>query len=260
VSYTDNRGAVQAIRQTADKVSPDVWPADLAAELDRIDQAGTITGGRDDLASAVYRATLDGRDPADDPDVQAALTRHLLTQAVPQTAPTAQASDARHAALDRHADTLVDRLRTAVTDADQVLARTRDTVPGFDPRDHDQTAHLDPTSARQWAEGRDASLVVTHAASCWRQLFQLLRSFSPGGRGAAALLVADLTADQLNRLGYRPDELDVIVAGHPLGLATFDELAERTERIVDQQEALREHHADGFRREWRRTHGVGQLT
>jgi hypothetical protein len=261
VSYTDNRGAVDAIRQAAQNVGGDVWPDDLADELDRIDQAvATVPGDRDGLAGTVYAAALDGRDPADDPEVRAALTHHLLAQAVPRTALAAQASDARHHALERHAGAMVDRLRAAVTTADLVLTRTRDTVPHFDPRDPHQAGHLDPHTSKQWAEGRDAATLVGHATTCWRQLYLLLRNGPPSGRAAAALLVADLDADQLNALGHQPDHLDVIAAGHELNLATFDEVAERTERIANQQEAIREHHADGFRREWRRTHHVGQLT
>jgi hypothetical protein len=167
------------------------------------------------------------------------------------------ADDARLAALQSHADRIIEALQTAVADADAIIDEARQAVPGLDVYNPEQAASLRPEQAKQWVRARDASLVVDDGVGCWKQLATACGRTPPGGN-YFALLLADLDAAQLDDLQVATQRVrDVIGAGHRLDLATPDELTQRITNVLAQRDQQTTDQDEAFAAGWRRTHGAG---
>ena len=247
MSYTDNTGAVQIIRQTARQAGVTL-PDDLETALDQADRHTVPTTDTAALTDAVYQALTAGTDPADDPHVQATLTRHLLATTVPRGALAGRAATARRQALDTHADTIFERLQTAVADADRTIIEARNAVPQLDLNSPTQPQRLRPEQAAHWVRASDALLIVDRAIACWNALARLLNRTTVG-RVYLPLQIADLNADQLDALltTAKVDYRNVVAAGHPLSLATPDQLTDRIARVIEQREQQQHQRDNAYR-------------
>lgn len=237
MSYIENRGQARTIRTAVTTAGAD-WPADLQAALDAADQVAdsTPTGTPAAVAEAYGAAVLAGKDPATDKATQHAVTAHQLAQVATSGALAQVAARLRTEALTAHAAGIIDQLRHVVADADQALRAAREVFPRLDAREPEQVRGATPTQASAWAKGRDATARVGQAVAAWTALNQALgrSTLDPRRR---PLILADLTPDELDALGDRPDALAALHAGHQLDLATPEVYAARVDKVVTERAA-----------------------
>lgn len=232
MSYIENRGQARTIATAVTTAGAD-WPADLQAALAAADTVAdsTPTGTPDAVAEAYAAAVLAGKAPATDKATQLALTEHQLAQVATSGQLAQVAARLRAEALTAHAAGIIDQLRHVVNDADKVLIAAREVFPRLDAREPEQVRGATPSQAAAWAKGRDATARVGQAVAAWTALAAAL-SLSTLDPRRRPLILADLTPDELDSLGFHPDALAALHAGHQLDLATFDEYTRRVAAVV----------------------------
>lgn len=233
-TYIDNRGQVQTITAAVTAAGAE-WPTDLQAALDAADIVADITpiGAQDAVGKAYLAAVLAGKTPATDKATQLALTEYQLAQVVTSGLLAQEASRRRAEALTTHAPEIIEQLRHIVAESDQVLQAAREVFPHLDVRDPGQIRAATPPHAAAWAKGRDAATRVGQAVAAWIALGQSTGLIVDPRR--RALILADLTADELDALGHHPEILAALHAGHPLDMATPEVYTARIETVVTEQ-------------------------
>jgi hypothetical protein len=223
-------------------------PAPLVDALATIDaqltgHGETLTVDRGQLTTAVVRCLTNGDDPADDPDVQRMLVRAQL-DTLDFGAHLAQLANQRRIdALVEHTPTIVDQLAQVVDQANTDLTDARTHLPTrVDLTDVTVASTLrNPDHLHAWGRARQALDRLRTVIQVWTSLATLTGHGYTAKDRLAPLILADLTPDQLNRLGSR-DPLAAALAGLPLSLATFDSYQQRIAAINDhrQREATRQ--------------------
>lgn len=95
--------------------------------------------------------------------------------------------------------------------------------------------------ARLWAAGREAVAQLEQLLGAWSALAREVRADDrPQFR---ALVPANIGAGELDALGHRPDVAS-IVTRHALNLATFEDYAQRVERIASDRAAAQRDYSD----------------
>ncbi|MCG5462170.1 hypothetical protein MED01_007048 [Micromonospora sp. MED01] len=212
-------------------------PGTLTATLTELDTAHARAANirrPGALRAAVLDALIADQDPADDPTVLTELARQQLSDSYVISVLGEEIDVRRRAALDANAPAILDALKSAIVEADKVIAAAREIV-GDDLMltDPDAVSKLRPHQLTPWATAREASTRVELVMQCWLLISQSARLVSID-LNKKALILADLTAEQLDDLGYRPNPNQVIGAGHRLSLATPETYIERC-NAVDQQ-------------------------
>jgi hypothetical protein len=211
-------------------------PQALLDDLTAVDNAtgqGPGRDGFDNLLGAILAAVAAGKDPAADKAVQTELFRRQLADGQILDALGRIASDKRAAVLRRHAPALVEVMRPTVEAADSQLAELREVIPPDALFRVDAVASLQPEHMAAWGRGRENLDRLRYVEAAWRVLAGALGMYDHPTRRPLAL--ADLTAEQLAELGPKATAADVVRAGHPLSLATFDEYDERVARVTEQE-------------------------
>ncbi|GIF06361.1 hypothetical protein Asi03nite_38990 [Actinoplanes siamensis] len=85
-----------------------------------------------------------------------------------------------------------------------------------------------------WGAAREYAHRAELVAQCWLVVAQVGR-LANVHHDKRPLVLADLTAEQLAELGYRPKAEAVIEAGHRLSLASPQEFAARCQRVDEQR-------------------------
>lgn len=255
MSYTENRGQARTIATAVTTAGAD-WPADLQAALAAADRLADSppTGTAEAVAEAYGAAVLAGRPPATDKATQRALIEHQLAQVATSGQLAQMAARLRAEALTAHAAGIVDQLRHVVADADQVLHDAREVFPRLDVREPEQVRGATPPQAAAWAKGRDAAARVGQAVAAWTALNAALGLTLD--RRRRPLLLADLTPDELDALGFQPDALAALHAAHQLDLATPEVYAARVGKVVAERAAEPARLAAEAAAEHRRVFGI----
>lgn len=212
-------------------------PTTLTDDLADLDTAAS-RAGRLARPGALRRAVLDAlmadEDPATDQTVLTELARQQLTDSHVASILGDEIDQRRRDALDAAAPAILDALTPVIVEADKVIAAAREMIGDtLNLSDPNAMAQLRPAQMTPWATAREAAARVEMVAQCW-----FLTAQSAGlvniDHNKKALILADLTAEQLDSLGYRPKPESVIAAGHRLSLATPEVFTQRC-RAVDQQ-------------------------
>lgn len=233
-SHITAASALGLAKQHYRQLGIDLPPA-LLSELDQID--ATTTAARDrltfdagELAAAVEAALDAGKDPAADKAVAIMLARQqLATPAV--LGAVRQAGDHRKAqALRRHAPAVIEQLAEVVDRADAVLVRAREEIPALDLGDPQSIHLVKPELMSLWGAAREAQSHVETAETLWFLVVSATRSASLSQQ-TKALIVADLSAADLDALRPAPTAVPAVIAGHRLSLATPEVYTARVERV-----------------------------
>jgi hypothetical protein len=230
-------------------------PRKLTDDLAAIDRqlsghGHTVSVDPRTLTSAVVTVLAAGKDPADDPDVQQLLIRAQLGQLNVGQHLDALAADRRLAALVEHPPALLDQLATVVDQAAQTLTDARALLPPRTDLTNPQGAAVlrAPDALHAWGRARQALDQLRTAVQVWTSLANTAGHGHTTKSLTAPLILADLDADQLDRLGSR-DALAPAYAGLPLDLATFDSYVERIANIErERQRRATQQEAEGRRR------------
>lgn len=186
------------------------------------------------LAQAVADCLTADKDPALDKKVQVELVREQLHRVNIADALAARIAASRAVALTTHTPAVVEVMRPAVEQADEHLAALHDVAPSLDLTDVSAASRLKPAQLSLWGYAREAVAALQRIEQVWIQLAQasgraqVMPEFRP-------LILADLDATALQRLGRKPDTAAVAHTGHRLSLASFDTYAERVARVLEQR-------------------------
>ncbi|MFI7607657.1 hypothetical protein ACIBTV_21295 [Micromonospora sp. NPDC049366] len=209
---------------------------DALAELEAAASRATKLPRPGALRKAVLDALLADRDLATDQTVLTELARQQLTDSGVATILGDEIEQRRRNALDEAAPAILDALTPVIVEADKVIAAAREMIgDGLNLDDANAMAELRPAQMTPWATAREAAARVEMVAQCW-----VLTAQSAGlvniDHNKKALILANLTAEQLDDLGYRPKPSQVIAAGHRLSLASPAEFVGRCRRVDGQRQ------------------------
>lgn len=222
--------AFRIVRDTLDKLEVEM-PTVVVEELQRFDFRSSVTYAFDpkECADAVVDALLAERNPLTDKKVLG----HLLTRQMSELAPMLKVriEERRADLLASHAETILSALVPVVTDADAVLEKARTEIPNLDLEDRDFVNRLPAEHMTTWGQAREAIGRLTHVVKLWQTLAGAcgLAYLSQGNR---PLILADLTAAELDSLGPDAKAITPALKGHRLSLAMPADLAARTERMA----------------------------
>ncbi|MEU8391523.1 hypothetical protein [Micromonospora sp. NPDC048843] len=186
------------------------------------------------LRKAVLDALIADRDPATDPAVLTALVSQQLTESNVASILGDEIEQRRRNILDEAAPVILAALVPVVAEADRVIAAAREVIGNdLNLGDPDAMAQLRPAQMTPWASAREAVARVEMAAQCWFVTAESANLVNID-HNKKALILADLTAVQLDEMGYRPKAAQIIAAGHRLSLATPEVFMQRC-NAIDQQ-------------------------
>jgi hypothetical protein len=216
--------------------TPKGYADDLAAVDTMLDRAGRLAPDRAKLAAAVAAALEDDRDPAEDPDVWAALAREQFASLNLSYAVEQHADERRAAAIAKHGPAIIDALAGVVDAADEVLQDAHRRIGrGLDLGTVAYVSQLPPDLMGLWGQARDAVARVERVGQVWTTVVRAggLAPLEPRSP-YLPLVVADLTATQLAAL---PDRTVTAPchAGARLKLAGVDEFRQRVQQVQAQR-------------------------
>lgn len=232
-------GTISIIRQASRTIGADLPPA-LVAELERLDlTAPEWPGTHRALAEAVTVALLDGKDPAADKRVTAALARHQLATAGVGRAVAQVLDEYRAAAFREHAPALVASWAAVVAEADDAAQTAREQLGNLDLTP-EGSRRLTPQQLPVWGKARDLLARADAVEGAWRTLATITdgaRNFRPSRE--AALVFADLDAAALDdaQSKGRTTATKLAEDGHRLDLATLETIGERVARVARERTA-----------------------
>lgn len=176
-------------------------PADLTAALDALNvaQPPTLEVDNDALAREVTKAVQAGKDPATVAAVQAHVTRWALGQLGIKGAIADALNRDRADLLDRYTPQLIDAWAPAIKQAGDAIATITTKVPTLDLDDPAGGSQVPPNMVTAWRAARDGIGTIETVVTMWTIL--IAEASDPRKR---PLILAPLTADQLDSLGYHP--------------------------------------------------------
>lgn len=201
-------------------------PAGLTADLATVAAIPSLEIDRDALARDVSKAVQAGKDPATVAAVQAHVTRWALAQLGIQRA-IAEAHDRDRAELlVRYTPELVDAWAPAIRQAGEAIATITAAVPSLDLEDPAGGSQVPHHLVAAWRTARDGIATIGDIVTMWA----ILTGEAADMRNRP-LVVAGLTAHQLDSLGYRPKPWRAATLA-PLNLATPQVYRDRVAAIA----------------------------
>lgn len=205
-------------------------------QLEQLDRASLPEIDRDELATALATAVLENRDPLADETVKRATLRASLKDLGYGTLLAGYAEKQRVEVLRKYLPALIKTWAKVVAEADQIIEQARHLIPGLNLTDGNQIHRLEPAQMSTWGEAKAAAQRAANITETW-SMCALATNTARIQPGTHALILADLTAPDLDNLGHQPKTEDVIRAGHSLALATIDDYKQRITRIEAQRQA-----------------------
>lgn len=208
---------------------PDNVAAAIAAARGRAhDHARHFEPAAVDLTAAIAAAVDEERDPLDCDRVRRAFMAHQLIEAkVPERLATLAQERAAAVIVDS-VDQILDAWRPAVKKADKALSDFRKHAPGGDPTSEDYPRGLRPAALTPWGMAKESAHVLEQVAQGFNALASLGAVRPTEWR---PLILADLSAAQLDTLGRRARATAVLSLDVHLDLPTADAYHQRLERI-----------------------------
>ncbi|MEV0723939.1 hypothetical protein AB0I37_14300 [Micromonospora purpureochromogenes] len=213
-------------------------PAALTGDLADLDTAASRTaqlGRRGALPAAILDALMADIDPATDAAVLTELARQQLADTSVSSILRDEIEQRRRAALTTHAPAILDALTPVIADADKALTAARELIGDQLDLNDGAVTQLRPAQMSAWGAAREHAARVELVAQCWGIVAEFAR-LADIHHDKRPLVLADLSAEQLGQLGYRPQPEAVIGAGHRLALASPEEYAARCQRVDQEQQ------------------------
>ncbi|MCQ4120439.1 hypothetical protein [Rhodococcus tibetensis] len=237
---------VRMMRQNFPHVGATI-PAAFTAALDKLTETYDITGQvvdpadptwRRDLSAAVIAAVASGSDIADDKTVRELLVRKQLSEAGVPGMVRDHVELLRRQVIVEHSDDLLDELHRAFVVAAETIEEARTKIPALDLSSREGLSSVTATHMTLWGRAYDAAERIRTLVPLWAMIAMLTHPNIGVQNDMRPLVIADLTADQLDRIPT-PRDLDsavlgAVLHGFPLSLATPDEFRERCERVREE--------------------------
>lgn len=231
------RTAAPLVLATSRKLGVEV-PAGLAeklADVDRLRSERRTLRDVPDVAAAIADAILAGKDPLASKDVQRAALATTLSNLNIESRLDAHAHEMSARALLEHADDVIDSWRPVVERADKALKRFRELVPNGDPRADGLPTGLPTQALTPLGEAREAADLLEKVGQGWVALASI-GAANVDGPGGRPIIVADLSAEQVSRLGSKAKCIDVTRLDVTLDLASTTAYTQRAERVAREQQ------------------------
>lgn len=191
------------------------------------------------LAAALVAAMEAGHDPLTDRAVTRELAARQLASLEPSLMIQAHIDQQVAALLFRHADTIIDTWRPLIDQANEALTEYRAVCPGIDLGDTDTVGSLLPRQMTPWGRAREAMMTLDRIAQAWTTLCTAT-GLARIDVTARPLMFADLTLDQLDTLGDRPNPTAVTGLDVTLNLASPDEYQRRSAALEHARQQRRQ--------------------
>jgi len=201
------------------------------------------------LGAAIAAAVLAGRDPAADKEVQRLRTLESIS---PMAASSVRDWGEAHivAALTEHADAMLETFRVESVTAGEALTAAFELVGDIELNESEAFLRRGPEGAEAWANANAAVDRLKALTQAWSSLAELTRFSSDNGR--PVLRLADLTADDFDKVGRSADAWTLVRAGVRIELADRTTMPQRIAHIADGMQARVQTQADQYRAAARR--------
>lgn len=209
-------------------------PTAFLKEGQRIDTTYTVAGlapTQAELTTAALDALEHGRDLASDDALLDLASRHVLTGALGiEEAVERHAEQLRRNLICEHADNLLAALDPAFDAANATIEKARKQIPGLDLSHTHAVTGVPAEKMTLWGQANDAKRCIEKIVTLWGMIgtftgrLYIQQDMRP-------LILADITAEQLDELP-EPHTADApILHGLPLDLGTPEEFHERCDRV-----------------------------
>lgn len=229
---------------------------EIAAERSRL--ADLPRYDADALVDACLDAISEGKHPEASEAVRQQLVSAQLRTMNIESAAVARLDDRTVALLEEHVSGIHAALAKLLREFDSSLAKARETLPaGINLADPTSAGSVQPDLLPVWGRAHAVFEHIDRIAQTWKLLATITRPVNFHPQRDLPLIVADLSAEELDALGHQPPASGAARAGHTLELAKFESFADRKSRIMGDRRAA----SDGeptFESEYRRTRGMGQ--
>lgn len=230
------------ITQTARQLNTPLPPELTDAHTTLLALQGKLPERRPDdtaLTAALVAAMEAGRDPLTDKAVTRELAAKQLAALEPSLMIQAHIDQQVAALLFRHADTIIDTWRPLIDEANEALTEYRAVCPGVDLSDTNTVSSLRVQQMTPWGRAREAVMTLDRIAQAWTTMCTAA-GLARIDVSARPLIFADLTLDQLDTLGDRPDPTAVSGLDVTLNLASPDEYQRRTTTLDSDRQRRRQ--------------------
>ncbi|REE74378.1 hypothetical protein C8E05_3813 [Rhodococcus wratislaviensis] len=221
--------------------------ADLNTTFDTSNQVldSTDPTWRAELSAAVAAALSAGKPLAEDKTVRTLLmSRQLRDVGVPGMVADHVEQERRRIITD-HADVLFGELTSAFDEAADAIEAAREVIPRVDLSSRGALSSVPAAHMTTWGEAYDAAGRIRTIVGLWTMLATFTRRFGALQNDLRPLLIADLSADQLDEIPA-PRSYDApVLAGQPLSLADPDELLRRCERVQQEWHERQQRQLEG---------------
>lgn len=234
---------------------PKPLAADYAALVGLAEQVRDFTTDLGDtVGAAVLDALAEGRDPATDPAVQAALNARALLVA------SGALDDAlairAQTFIETNAAQLLEACRKPFDRAAATLADAHDFLGDVDLTDSRAVLATGGNAATAWAQANDAERTIAAIVKAWKLVAQLTRAIPYHHRHPLLVTVAPPADDYLEHAASVATPWDAVRRGWTLDLATPESYAARIGDVNNEQ-TRRDTFADqAHARDFQRTAGI----
>lgn len=209
-------------------------PAAFLDEWEKIDTTYTVSGlapSQAELTAAAIDALEHGRNLANDKPLLNLVSRQVLTGALGiERAVEHHAEQLRRNLIREHADKLLAALDPAFDAANATIEKAREQIPGLDLSHTQAVVGVPVEKMTLWGQANDAKRRIETIVSLWGMIgvftgrLYIQKDMRP-------LILADITAEQLDELP-EPHTADApILHGLPLDLGTPEEFHARCDRV-----------------------------
>jgi hypothetical protein len=251
---------INLLRQAIDAAGA-TMPTKVAkalGDLDKLTSKGELFAQAtdDQIAQALADALLAGRDPLDDDQLRRMATSRMLggTNGRALAIQVARHAEQRvTAALIDHVDYILANLHDAADVAGQHLSAAHAVLGDVGLDESLKIIRQGDDASGAWARARDAVAQLRTIDKGWTALANLTRfaSTSP-----TVPRLADLSLDQFEQLGLRPDGWAIVRAGATIDLADRQTIKDRARRLAAKRENRAALPAAQFKDNYRRSRGV----
>lgn len=196
--------------------------------------AAACTVSLNDMAKPFLAAVEAGRNPAFDPDVQAAYTARQISQLNLDNLVTEESERAVLHVIKQHADDLVKGWQKPFTAAAKALTAAHARLGRYELDDTKNILALGGDIAAVYSDARQAEAVITTIAAAWTALAEYA-GHQPSAQWSL-LRLTDVTLDEFRewptpQSGRTPSAWTLLRGGYSLSLPTLDEYATRVARL-----------------------------
>ncbi|MCV7317273.1 hypothetical protein H7J77_17195 [Mycolicibacillus parakoreensis] len=240
---TSSRASATLIDSLAGKLGadlPEAYTSALTAARDLRDAASAITGSADAINARILTLLREGKDWHSDKQLTAAMLDRIASGNGIRQAGERESEDQILAAINEHADEILEAFADAIEADAEVLANAAEVLLDTDDlSDPDHVALRRSKQLNTWADAAAAAERIDQAVQAWKAIATACHVQRDPQR--EVLVFAEATSDQIvaaRAMTFKGDPTPWTLArlGAPIRLATISGYMERTAALIAQQQ------------------------